>query len=418
MFRDVRFGARTLRRNPSFAVAAILTLALGIGANTAIFSLIDEILLRPFPLPHPEQLAQVYSFDRKTGSFVSGSYPDYQDFRRRSLSFRQIAAYVRLPLDVTFGGHVERISVEAVTDNYFAMLELPPLAGRTIDTEDESAGAPVAMIGETLWRQRFGGDAGVIGKDIAIEDHRFTIVGVVPKRFRGTNLNWDDPPELWIPLHSCPLVEPGFAAADIFHRRLPWLVVTGRLQPAVTVSAGAGGTGNHRGRYCARPVSQPVSHQPRPDRESVRLESFEILAGIPRFAHAFAGRICGRGRSGAAIGLRQCIQSAASAGVEAAARICGPAGHRRRQIGVGTPVDGREPAAAGNPRFRLCAGGGAGALRRCCCTFLALSGSLWLSTYRSKDASSSSRSLSRWQPLCSSDWFRRSRPRGRKFGLR
>jgi len=236
MFRDVRFGARTLRRNPSFAVAAILTLALGIGANTAIFSLIDEILLRPFPLPHPEQLAQVYSFDRKTGSFVSGSYPDYQDFRRRSLSFRQIAAYVRLPLDVTFGGHVERISVEAVTDNYFAMLELPPLAGRTIDTEDESAGAPVAMIGETLWRQRFGGDAAVLGKGITIEDHRFTIVGVVPKRYQGTNLNWGDPPELWIPLHSCPLVEPGFAAADIFHRRLPWLVVTGRLQPAVTVA--------------------------------------------------------------------------------------------------------------------------------------------------------------------------------------
>ena len=98
MWRDLRFGVRTLRRSPAFAAAAILTLALGIGANTAIFSLIDEILLRPFPLPHPAQLAQIYSFNRKTGTFVSSSYPDYDDFRRRSLSFRQLAAYVRLSL--------------------------------------------------------------------------------------------------------------------------------------------------------------------------------------------------------------------------------------------------------------------------------------------------------------------------------
>src|ERR1039458_115931 len=123
MWRDIRFGVRTLRRSPAFAVATILTLALGIGANTAIFSLIDEILLRPFPLPHPAQLAQIYSFNRKTGSFVSSSYRECAGGRRRALSFRQLAAYVRLPLDVTIGSHVERISVEAVTDNYFAMLE-------------------------------------------------------------------------------------------------------------------------------------------------------------------------------------------------------------------------------------------------------------------------------------------------------
>jgi predicted permease len=92
------------------------------------------------------------------------------------------------------------------------------------------------MIGESLWRQRFGGDAAVLGKVIAIEDHRFTIVGVVPKRFQGMNLNWGDPPEVWIPLHTCALVEPGFAAADIFHRRLPWLVVTGRLRPTATIA--------------------------------------------------------------------------------------------------------------------------------------------------------------------------------------
>ncbi len=186
MLQDIRFGVRSLRRSPAFTVAAILTLALGIGANTAIFSLIDEILLRPFPLPRPAQLAQVYSFNLKTSSFVTGSYPDYEDFRRQSHSFRQLAAYVRIPMNVTFDSHVERVSVEAVTDNYFAMLEIPPLAGRAINSEDERGDAPVAMIGEALWRQRFSGDPAILGKAIAIEDHRFTIVGVVPKRFQGS----------------------------------------------------------------------------------------------------------------------------------------------------------------------------------------------------------------------------------------
>lgn len=240
MWRDIRVGARTLCRNAGFAVAAMLTLALGIGANTAIFSMIDEILLRPLALPDPGHMAQIYSFNRKTGVFVSSSYPDYQDFRRRSRSFQQLAAYVRLPVNVTIGGHTERISVEGVTGNYFEMLELPPLAGRTIGGEDESAGAPVAMIGETLWRQRFGADAAILGKTIPLEDHTFTIIGVVPKRFRGTNLNWAEPPEIWIPLHTAALVAPGLQAADLFHRRLPWLVLTGRLRPAVTISQAEG----------------------------------------------------------------------------------------------------------------------------------------------------------------------------------
>jgi predicted permease len=92
------------------------------------------------------------------------------------------------------------------------------------------------MVSETLWRQRFGGDPAILGKAISIENHRFTIIGIVPKRFQGINLNWGDSPEVWIPLHACALVEPGFAAADIFHRRLPWLVITGRLKPSASLA--------------------------------------------------------------------------------------------------------------------------------------------------------------------------------------
>ena len=234
--QDLRFAARSLRRGPGFAAAAVLTLALGIGANTAIFSAIDDALLRPFPLPSPHQLAQVYSFNRRTNRFVSTSYPDYEDFRRLSRSFQQLSAYVRLPLNITTGVHTERITVEGVTDNYFAMLELPALAGRTLSLEDDLPGAPpVAMIGETFWRERFQSDPAILGKPIDIEDRLFRIVGIVPSRYTGINLNWDETPQIWIAIHATPLVVPGFGAADVFHHRsMQFVPVAGRLRPGVS----------------------------------------------------------------------------------------------------------------------------------------------------------------------------------------
>ena len=233
--QDIRFALRTLARSPGFAVAAIITLSVGIGANTAIFSAMDDALLRPFPLPNAHQLATVYSFDRKTNRYVSTSYPDFEDFRRRSRSFQQLSGYLRLPLNITMGAHAERITVEGVTDNYFAMLELPALVGRTLGSEDERPGAPpAAMIGESLWRDRFHSDRTVVGKPIYIEDHAFRIVGIVPGRYTGINLNWDETPRIWIAIHMAPLVVPGLGTADVFHRRVQFMPVAGRLRPGVT----------------------------------------------------------------------------------------------------------------------------------------------------------------------------------------
>ena len=237
--QDLRFAARTLARSPGFAAAPILTLALGIGANTAIFSAIDDALFRPFRLPHPQELAQVYSFDKQSARFVSSSYRDYEDFRSGARAFRQLAAYVRLPLAVTFREHTELVTVEAVTGNYFDMLELPPLVGRTFRAEDDAPGAaPAALISETLWRDRFGSTPSILGQSITIEDHPFRIVGVVPRRYTGINLNWDEAPLAWIPLHLSPLVVPGFGTADVFRRRdAQWLVITGRLNPGYSLAA-------------------------------------------------------------------------------------------------------------------------------------------------------------------------------------
>ena len=238
-WRDLRYAAGTLRRAPAFAIAAIVSLALGIGANTAIFSAIDEILLRPIAVPQADRLAQVYSFNRKTATYLSSSYPDYADFRDRAHSFQQLAAYMRLTLNTSLAGtSTERLSVEAVTGNYFDMLRVPPLTGRTLRAEDDSMGAPsTAMIGEDLWRGRFHGDPRTIGSTIRIEGNPFTVIGIVPNRLRGMNLNWATPPQVWIAVHKATLVLPSMPANIFEVRSMIMLVITGRLNPGVSTAA-------------------------------------------------------------------------------------------------------------------------------------------------------------------------------------
>ena len=159
--------------------------------------------------------------------FLSSSYPDYQDFRARSTTFHQLAAFVRMPMNVSRGERSQRLPVEAVTGNFFSMLEMPPAAGRVFRDDDDSfAGGRVAMISEEI------ADAGSIGGRILIEDQPFTVIGIVPKRYHGTNLNWGDPPRLWIPLQATAIVQPRFRTIDIFHNRpVQWLLITGRLNP-------------------------------------------------------------------------------------------------------------------------------------------------------------------------------------------
>jgi predicted permease len=231
LLQDVRYALRSLRKTPAFTAAAVLTLGIGIGANTAIFSTIDEALFRPLDFPRPDRLADVFTFNKASRTFLSSSYPDYQDLRARTATFQRLSAFVRMPLNVSWGGRSQRLPVEAVTGNFFSMLELPPAAGRAFrDDDDSAAGGRVAMISEEI------ADAGSIGGRILIEDEPFTIVGIVPKRYHGANLNWGQPPRVWIPLQATAIVLPRFRTIDIFHQRaIPWLLVTGRLRPGVGV---------------------------------------------------------------------------------------------------------------------------------------------------------------------------------------
>lgn len=234
---DLRFGQRMLRRNPAFAAAAMLTLGLGMGAATAIFNAADEALLSPLPLPAPQQLVAVYSFNTKTSHYLSSSYPDFEDFSQRSRSFQHLSAYVRYPLNLTIGDATERIFIEAVSADYFSMLELPPLAGRAFSSQEgdeASSPPPVVMLGEELWRHRFGGDLNLIGKTVTLEGSPVTVIGIVPKRYRGANLNWGDPPQAWIPFGAVQLLMP--RVKNILHlRSARFLVLLGRLKRGVTV---------------------------------------------------------------------------------------------------------------------------------------------------------------------------------------
>ena len=210
-----------------FTAAAILTFALGIGANTAIFSIIDEALFRPLDFPKPEQLVDVFAFNKATRKYLSSSYPDYADLRDRTRTFQELSAFVRMPMNVEFAGRSERLPVEAVTGNFFPMLELAPASGRAFREDEER----VAMVSEEI------ADMRSIGARISIEGEPFTIVGLVPRRYHGTNLNWGDPPRVWIPLRATAIVQPRFQTIDIFHRRTAiWLLMTGRLKPGIGVA--------------------------------------------------------------------------------------------------------------------------------------------------------------------------------------
>jgi predicted permease len=242
LISDLRYALRKLTASPAFAASAILTVALGIGANTAVFSLIDEVLIRPLPLPDAQRIVAVYTYDKRRVSYLSTSYPDFLDFERRSSTFEAMSVYVRLAMKLGIGDRAERLPAEVVSSNYFSMLQLTPLLGRAFEPSDDNPGpVPVVMLSEQLWSAEFNRDPKLIGRTIAIEEHPAVVIGIVPKSYQGANLNWSDPPQLWLPIQALPAVMPRFRALHIFEQRnIRWLLVLGRIRPGTAVqTAGA-----------------------------------------------------------------------------------------------------------------------------------------------------------------------------------
>lgn len=235
LFQDLRFGARALRRSPGFSAVAVLSIALAIGVNTAVFSLVNALVLRPLPVKNPDELVALFAMSSKNSSYSTSSYPDYVDYRKQNAVFTDLAAFSDVPLSLSLGIQSERVKGEIVSGNYFSVLGVEPVVGRMfLPEEDAVPGAyPVALISYDLWRRVFNGSNDIAGKTLTLNGHTFTIVGVAPQGFKGLDL--ESVPDVWVPLMMNEQIKPDFK--KLFNERgARWLAVVGRLKPSVSLS--------------------------------------------------------------------------------------------------------------------------------------------------------------------------------------
>ncbi len=232
MFQDLRYGSRMLLKNPGFTLIAVLTLALGIGANTAIFSLTNALLLRSLPVPQPEELVTV---SRGDGMGEPLSYPDFLSLRARNQALSGLAAAHFAELSFGNGSRSEMVRSELVSSDYFDVLRVQPLLGRGFLPEEErSLGTqPVAVLSHGFWQSRFNGDPQIINQTITLNRQRYTVVGVAPAGFNGmTELFRTD---LWLPLTMLPQARPLFQAS-LSDRHDQLFAAIGRLKSGVSVA--------------------------------------------------------------------------------------------------------------------------------------------------------------------------------------
>ncbi len=238
--QDVRYAVRTLRKSPGFTVTAVLSLAIGIGANTALFTLINTVMLKRLPVSDPERLLTLEQAG-PTGAANGFTYQQYEIFRDHGHAL-DLAAYGRVRLDVGIDGHLEPTTdAHLVTGEYFPLLGLRPAAGRLFDESDDRVpmGHPVAVLSHTYWQRRFGGDAAVVGRSITLGGQPFTIVGVTPPEFFGAEIGTS--PSLYVPVMMQPAVMPANGTLLVTPRvASTWLRVLGRLKPEVTMAQAAG----------------------------------------------------------------------------------------------------------------------------------------------------------------------------------
>ena len=245
VLKDLRYGLRVLLQSPGFSLVAILSLGLGIGVNTTIFSLVNEVLLRPLPVTHPNELVEIYTSGPKEFRYGTSSYPDYLDLRDQSKVFTGLLAYCMMPGNLSFEGKSELIMGEIVSGNYFDVLGVRAAVGRTFlpDEDRTPATHPVAVLGHGFWQRRFGADPTILGQQLKINGVSYTVIGIAPKRFSGTIPGLA--PQLWVPMMMRSEVNiAGIQLAEanltgdtpLQQRGNRWLFLKGRLKPGVSLA--------------------------------------------------------------------------------------------------------------------------------------------------------------------------------------
>ncbi len=278
LWQDIRYGARMLGKNPGFTAVAVLTLALGIGANTAIFTLIEVLLLRSLPVKAPQRLALVTMLDPTFGRNASFSYPLYRQWcdENRSFSGLFVVDGIRRYNTALVGSEsaeVQRIGVQAVSGNFFEVLDVPAALGRTLMPNDDREDQPqaVAVLSHGFWQRRFGLDPAVVGRVILLEDLAVTIVGVAPRGFSGIEVGAE--PDLWWPIQMLPQTDP--SRRPLREKGSQWLRVMGRLKPGVdSEQACAELDVTHQ-----RLIGEQAAHMPEKDRQRFLQQRIELETG-------------------------------------------------------------------------------------------------------------------------------------------
>jgi putative ABC transport system permease protein len=225
LIHDLRYAGRMLGKNPGFAALTVLILALGIGANTAVFSVVHAVLLKPLPFFDPDRLVLLWE-DKSQIGFPRGTPApaNYADWKTQSKAFEQIEAVSGRTMNLTGAGEPERLNVDAVTSGLFPMLGVRPSSGRLFLPEEDAPGAlKVALVSHALWMRRFGGDPGLVGESIRLNDEKYVVIGILPPDFQFLRKST----ELWIPV--------AFSKQELANRDAHYLTVAGRLKPGVTL---------------------------------------------------------------------------------------------------------------------------------------------------------------------------------------
>jgi predicted permease len=246
LLQDVRFALRMLARNPGFAVVAVLTLALGIGANTAIFTIVNAVLLNPLPVTDAARLFELDTTDRKTtvalgnATRLGMSVLNYEDFARQADVFSGITGFIGVRLTRSGGEKPTRYQGSLVTANYFDVLGVRAVLGRTFwpDEDKHPGGDTVVVLSYALWSREFGSSPGVLGKRLTLNGTDYTVIGVTPPQFKGTFL-FANSDQIWIPISMHTQVLAGFIEDNFLHRRFLDLTAVGRLKTGVTLRRAA-----------------------------------------------------------------------------------------------------------------------------------------------------------------------------------
>jgi predicted permease len=234
LWQDLRYGVRQLVQQRVFTVVAVLTLGLGIGANTTVFSVANALLLRPLPVSDPDRLLGVFTSHVGGAPYDIVSFPDYRDLRERNASFSGLAAHCFFPVSLRHPDGAKVVMGQTVSWNFFDVLGVRPALGRTFQPEeDETEGAhPVAILSHRVWKQRYGSDAEILGQTVFVNDRPYTVVGIAPEGFTG--LSTIMAPDVWVPTMMVNQAFPYHVKLD--GRGDPWLTLVGRLEPGVSLA--------------------------------------------------------------------------------------------------------------------------------------------------------------------------------------